>query len=706
MSFLSTGRARSSSRPPAASSAKTKSFRPDIQGLRALAVVAVVLDHLLAWPSGGFVGVDVFFVISGFLITGHLVRTYETTGRISFSDFYVKRIKRILPAAMLVLIATVGAGFFVFNQIRARETLVDGIWSMLFAANWRQTAIGTDYFAATGPVSPLQHYWSLAVEEQFYFVWPWLMLALFVISAKVFRAGNNPRLVAGVAMLVLTGGSFAWSVWETATSPTVAYFSTLSRAWELGIGALLAIVSPLLPRIADRVRPYLAWVGLAGIGVSLFVIDASVAFPAPTAALPVLATAFVIAAGTGGTPHRYLAPLTNPVSGYIGNISYSVYLWHFPVIIIGGSLFPDTGVVYFLVTALVIMLLSVFAYHLVEDPLRKMEWSFRRSPHRSHQSKVSTSYKATVLGALGALTLALVIPLLLPSNNEPTTALVTELPDTAAVEEEASTDGPEITSLQEQIASALSTAEWPELSPTMEQAISENPEPEGVNKCGTTVAPDIDECIWGDPDAPKTAMVVGDSIAIAWMPALIGIYGEGEWNLSMRAQYGCPFTDRGTDGIEPDCIEHKAAVVSEIQASAPDLLIVANNYPDSGNASSWGSEVSAMLKSAAGATQTIVLSSAPHGADVAECYRPGSTPADCKASARGWYQELVFAERRSVEATGATYIGTQRMFCSTNGECPAFVGETPVKMDSVHMTPWYAEKVIPALKELLAPAST
>jgi len=684
---------------------KRKPFRADVQGLRAIAVVAVVLDHLLGWPAGGFVGVDIFFVISGFLITGHLIRTYETTGRISFRDFYVKRIKRILPAATLVLLATVVAGFFVFNQIRARETLVDGIWSMLFAANWRQTAIGTDYFAATGPISPLQHYWSLAVEEQFYFVWPWLMLILFIISTRVFRAGNKPRLVAGVAMLLLTAGSFAWSVWETANSPTVAYFSTFSRAWELGIGALLAIAAPLLPQLAAGVRLALAWAGLTGIAISMFVIDASVAFPAPSAALPVLATALVIAVGTNAEPHRLLTPLTNPVMGYLGNISYSIYLWHFPIIIIGGSLFPDHGITYFLVTAVAISLFSVFAYHLVEDPLRKMKWSFKRSRSRNQPSTLSASFKFTALAALAVLTAALVVPAVLPTKVEPSSALVIGAPDTAAPEGE-NANGPEVSQLQEQIVSALSASQWPELSPTMEVAISENPEPAGVNECGTAVITETDQCVWGDPSAPKTAMIVGDSIAVAWMPALIGIYGEGDWQLVMRAHYGCPFTDRGTDGIEAGCVKHKAAVVSEIQANAPDLLIVANNYPDSGNAISWGNEVSAMLSSAAGATRTIVLASVPHGADVAECYRPGSAPSDCTASSRGWYQELTYAERRASEAAGATYLETRSMFCASNGECPSFIGATPVKMDAVHMTPWYAKKIIPALKELLEPIST
>lgn len=160
------------------------SFRPDLQGLRAMAVIAVVLDHLLGWPSGGFVGVDIFFVLSGFFITGLLLRELHRTGGLSFKEFYIRRARRILPAALLVLLVTVVAGYIVFPATRAKETLVDTLWAALFAANWRFERVGTDYFQEGLPPSPVQHFWSLSIEEQFYFVWPAVLLGIFVIAAK------------------------------------------------------------------------------------------------------------------------------------------------------------------------------------------------------------------------------------------------------------------------------------------------------------------------------------------------------------------------------------------------------------------------------------------------------------------------------------------------------------------------------------------
>ena len=234
--------------------------RRDIQGLRAFAVVAVVLDHLVDWPRGGFVGVDVFFVLSGFLITGLLLREHERTGRISFGDFYRRRVKRIVPAATIVIVATVVASWFVFTSARFGSTLGDAVYALLFAGNWRFALQSTDYFSAQ-TTSPLQQYWSLGVEEQFYLVWPLLLLAVFAVMARRGGTARQARKVVGAVLGVVVLASFAWALYETAAVPDRAYFSTFSRTWELGVGALLAVAAPLLARLPGHVRPVLSWTG-------------------------------------------------------------------------------------------------------------------------------------------------------------------------------------------------------------------------------------------------------------------------------------------------------------------------------------------------------------------------------------------------------------------------------------------------------------
>jgi peptidoglycan/LPS O-acetylase OafA/YrhL len=309
---------------------RSTTSRWDIQGLRAFAVIAVVLDHLFRWPRGGFVGVDVFFVISGFLITGLLIREHERTGRISFLDFYRRRVKRIMPASLLVLFVGTVASYMAFNSVRANEIRSDSVWAALFGANWRFLTQSTDYFNIDGPISPFQHYWSLSVEEQFYFVWPWLMLLIYAVMLRAaVRSQSTARVVIGAILLVISGTSFAWAVVETADNATRAYFDTFARVWELGVGALLAVAVPVLIKLPRVLRPAMAWLGLVGMTVSLFVVSAETGFPAPAAALPVLSTALVIAAGTFADfreQQRFLFPLTNRLSNYVGDLSYSLYL--------------------------------------------------------------------------------------------------------------------------------------------------------------------------------------------------------------------------------------------------------------------------------------------------------------------------------------------------------------------------------------------
>ena len=253
--------------------------RRDIQGLRAVAVLLVLADHLLGFPAGGYVGVDVFFVISGYLITG-LLTGHGSGRRLSLRAFYVRRARRILPAALLVLVSTDLLGRLLFSPLRARQTVSDSLWAAAFGANRHFAALGVDYFARGRPVSPLQHYWSLSVEEQFYLVWP----ALIVLAAAACRgrATSVRRAVLGLAGLG-TAGSFLWSVHATTAAPVSAYFSTATRSWELGAGALLCLARPTRhPRAAALG----AWAGLAAIGSAAVLFDATTAFPEPRAVMP------------------------------------------------------------------------------------------------------------------------------------------------------------------------------------------------------------------------------------------------------------------------------------------------------------------------------------------------------------------------------------------------------------------------------------
>jgi peptidoglycan/LPS O-acetylase OafA/YrhL len=372
------------SRPePKPTPVKKRGVRADIQGLRAFAVVVVILHYLTGWPAGGFVGVDIFFVISGFLITGLLVREYERTDKISFLGFYRRRARRIIPVATLVLLTTVIAARALLPDDRATAVRGDAIWAFIFGGNWHMEAVGTDYFQKGLPPSPLQHFWSLSVEEQFYFVWPWVMLALVMLAAKIGWSKLARRNVIIGFFIVSTVASFVWSMHQTAAAPTDAYFNTASRAWELGVGAILAGIAPLLGRVPNLIRTPVTVLGLAGLVVSVLIVPETGGFPAPWALLPVIAAAAVLAMGTNvqGQPatgmalrEALLLPLTNRVAIYLGDVSYSLYLWHFPLAVLLLAFFEKGSIVYTGTALIGTIALSVLSYHLVEVPIRNSRW--------------------------------------------------------------------------------------------------------------------------------------------------------------------------------------------------------------------------------------------------------------------------------------------------------------------------------------------
>ena len=359
-------------------------FRADVQALRAVAVLLVVLYHAgLPGLTGGYIGVDVFFVISGFLITGLLVKEHERTGRISILQFYGRRMRRIMPAAALVLVATVLASYHWLGYIRGAHIAEDAQWSAVFLANFHFASVGTDYLNAQSDPSTLQHFWSLAVEEQFYVVWP----ALFLLI------GRMRHRVVPVAVIVAAG--YVFSIVFTAQNATQAYFSPFTRACELGAGALLALVAARTARLPRSAGTALSVGGMVAIIGAAFVMTDAMAFPGAVVAVPVLATCAVLAGGSviGGTAldtaYRF-----RPVQ-LIGLWSYSLYLWHWPLLTIAeqrlGHTPPATTRVLLVLAAVA---LSAVTYYLVENPIRNLG-VLRRRP--------------VVSVALGVLLIAVVV---------------------------------------------------------------------------------------------------------------------------------------------------------------------------------------------------------------------------------------------------------------------------------------------------------
>jgi peptidoglycan/LPS O-acetylase OafA/YrhL len=280
-----------------------RSFRPDIEGLRAVAVGLVVAYHAdVAAVPAGYVGVDVFFVISGFLITGLLAREMGEKGRISLAGFYARRASRILPAATVVIVATIVASSYLMNPIAARNVASDGFVASFFGFNYRLAAEGSNYLTALLPASPLQHYWSLSVEEQFYALWPAMLLGASLLWWRHRRRASVTAVMVVLGTIAVV--SFTVAVAQSTSSPSWDYYSLLSRAWELAAGGLVALGAPCLDRLPPWLSPATGWLGLGGIMASAFVFSDATPFPGWAALVPVGGAVLVIVGGAGAKPPK------------------------------------------------------------------------------------------------------------------------------------------------------------------------------------------------------------------------------------------------------------------------------------------------------------------------------------------------------------------------------------------------------------------
>jgi peptidoglycan/LPS O-acetylase OafA/YrhL len=690
-----------------------------------VAILTVFAFHLCGRPRGGFIGVDVFFVISGFLITGNLLRTAESSGNVSFRKFYWNRVRRIVPAATVVLTLTFVASLLVFLPFRSHQVGVDALFAFIFMSNWWFAVQETDYFTAGDAVSPIQHYWSLSIEEQFYFVWPALIFVIgLLIARRAWTHGHRMRLASAVMGFIIAA-SLGWALYETASSPTWAYFNTFTRVWELGVGALLATSVGALTRIPFAVKPWLSWAGLGLIAASVVLIaEGSVGFPAPWALLPVAGSAMVIVAGVGGEP-EYQGFLRNQVAVYIGNLSYSLYLVHWPVIVILGALMtPRGGSFYFAVVALSFGV-AIASYHFVENPLRYGSWGKVRETIREIRRgrfapEQSTSYAAAAVLTLlvGALTAYTPRP---PAHVQAPPEVAAPL----AVGQSQPTGpklGPRASALQQQIVEALKATEWPQLDPSMESAITTHQvaTPE-VGRCAGIEVPDPQACTWGSPDAPTRVLLAGDSVALTYGGPLreIALNSGGKIQLRVEVMVGCPFVNADLKNFDPlvnwtdACPGRKQHTIDVINTAKPDVVVISNNYGAKLRvrggflaAGEWANSMRQIVDRFRGSTKKVVwLSAPPRDKNLSECYgNRSSVPADCIGRANSEWLSTAEEEQNVAKSSDGVWIDSRPWFCSEGGLCPAFVGSTPTKDDETHMSSAYGEKITPVIEESLTAA--
>jgi peptidoglycan/LPS O-acetylase OafA/YrhL len=351
------------------------SFRPDIEGLRAVAVSGVIAYHFgLSGLPGGFAGVDIFFVISGYLITRQLLSEITGTGRLNLWRFYARRARRLLPAALFVILATLFAGYFILSPEEQALYSKGAMFASAYAINFWLIRWSFDYFAPDATSNPFIHFWSLSVEEQFYLVWP----ALLLMAAWLRPGKRTAVLVIGMVGVA----SFAACAWLTQVSqPWAFYFSPL-RAWEFAAGGLATMAPPQFWRDRPLLAAAQAWLGLGLIAATYLLLSDDVPFPGVSALAPVAGTVLLLLSGgdadADASPDKGRtgpdAALALPPLQWLGRLSYSLYLWHWPVIVYAAMMVPELSGLERLGCVALTLALSMFTYHFVENPIRRNGW--------------------------------------------------------------------------------------------------------------------------------------------------------------------------------------------------------------------------------------------------------------------------------------------------------------------------------------------
>lgn len=679
-------------------------FRGDIGGLRGVAVLLVLVSHLGLGFENGFIGVDIFFVISGFLITGLMLKEYdraisaEQRGRISLSAFYARRARRILPAAVLCLVLTVVAANLLLNAGAAAEVEKDALWSLLFAANIDLIQSSTDYFQQGFQVSPLQNFWSLAVEEQFYVVWPTLViLAISLHGLTIGRSAVRWRSRVLVLVCIVTVASFAWSVASSVSEPAVGYFSTLTRAWELGIGAATACILFMTRRSLSH------WWGIAGavaIVATLALMPADMPFPGWVAAVPVVGTALILASGAGRrTPVSAaldIAPLR-----FFGLISYSLYLFHWPIIVLFSRFMLDWNMwARTLVLAGASIAVGTLSYYLVEKPSLTYLPRFRFEKEK--RKPLALAPRVSTIAATAAIAVAGVVVFVPPAYEQ------TAYAKGRILEEEARNYTPPPAEPTGVATPSIPTAEeldvlaasWMEQVATAgETTVVPATLTPSLLHLGERKGEQPDLCASGDcrsGNGPLNALLIGNSFADMMYPMVRGALPASVWTVHLKWRSGCQL------GVADECPE-----IFDVAGEDVDLLIISDYaYMNDG-----------IVREARDAKMGVEL--AKYTAEVPHVVYVGEVPGmeralvDC-VNAANRFGDGCRSNRTSVASINelkrsasadaeALFVDPTDWLCD-GASCPIIIGNSPTYVDTQHLSAGVSASLAPAFRLRLLPS--
>lgn len=710
-------------------SARESSFRRDIEGLRAVAILTVVLFHAkVPGFDGGYVGVDVFFVISGFLITGLLWREISSTGGIRLKRFYGARARRLLPASAFVGVVTGICSALLLPPLEARAVIGDGIASALYVGNYRFVLRGIDYLASYMPPSPFEHYWSLGVEEQFYLLWPALVLATGWSVRRIahLRAGaSTPMRGPFIVVLTLIAAlSFTLSLAMTHVAASVAFFSLPTRAWELALGGLIAFTADRWTKLPVQYAAIAGWFGLILISLACILLNKTTPYPGTAALLPVLGTILVIGSGCTTVDQgcgRFLkiAPMLA-----LGRLSYSWYLWHWPVLLLTPYVLGHPlGLVGRLVAAVASGGLAVLTMRYIEDPVR-FNARLRRSPNKS----LLLGGGVTGCAVLASAVLLVLVPVPVGHGTPVSTMTITvppppPTPVTADIRRYDDT----VRSAFDQVQAAIAATDHQEavpsnLVPNLADAAHENPRLYEGGCLRNFLEADQPECVAGNRASGTTIALVGDSNAAMWRPAFEQVAAKGHWRLETMAKAGCPLMDISFVNLVlrreySECARWRDEVIARLRAEPPQLIIIGlwRKYGEqygytsgfTSYDSTWLENLNSLVKELrSSGSAVLVLGPIPDLSSVAPvCLSAHMDNPDACSKARitATNEDAIKDEGAAVASAGGQYLDITGLFCSDR-QCPAIIGNNLVYMDKDHLTFEYVHQLAPALGSIVTRA--
>jgi peptidoglycan/LPS O-acetylase OafA/YrhL len=683
-----------------------RKFRPDIEALRAIAIIVVLIEHAKLALPGGFIGVDIFFVISGFLITKHLHDEVFKNGSISLKNFYARRILRIFPASMLVLTLTLLGSFLFLSPLQLINYCWDAILSAFSGINYRLAITGTDYFQSTTTPSPFQHFWSLAVEEQFYLIWPLLILSfakLFIrnknkpiqiaesiidplVTLNVKTQNQNLEIVkqkefttfkyaiSALLILIITVSLFL-SYKISGESQMWAYFSLHTRAWQLAIGGLIAFNLPLVGKIPNKIASVLSWIGFGGLIASLILINKTTIYPGLWALLPTLATALIVIAGTHKTKLSFESFFDWSVVRGIGKISYSLYLIHWPIFVfIFYQLGDNIRITDKIAAVMISVMLSIVSLLLIENPIRF---------HKAFKNNFKLTYRIGLVMMLIVASIGYGVQFVKDRNNSDQKVAI------AAINK---SEADIISKLQEAIKTKeIST----KLVKPLEQVAKET----GSNCIAVETISTPSEgqkCRLGDKNAKQTIVLLGDSHANQWTKTIDTIAQNNGYQLIPFTKSGCSMTD--IKHFNPllkrdytECYSYRKAVVDEIAKIKPDIIVTTelvyqNSTPETYTAliqklQSMSKQV-VRLTDTPRPTQNIPECLVKNSKDIQKCNFYAES-GDSKI-----YLESKIEDKIAANA-GAKIIYTNNMFCESE-TCPPIIDNIVAYNDDSHISETYA----------------